>query len=127
MFEIVKIKLFGLQPAAKISAQLLDTLIVRDYKSTADIVKTKLKNINSDSQAGQNRISADILKLADKDINALDELIEKANNDNRDIMMWAEYPRCARIEFGELDKKSIKRIYIDDFIEYSNWLNLTYK
>lgn len=123
MFDLLKIKLFGHQPVAKISDQLLDTLIVRDYKSNADIVKTKLKNVNSDSQAGKNRIAADILKLADKDIKALDGLIEKANEDSRDIMMWAEYPRCSKIGFGKLDKKAMKQIYINDFIEYSNWLN----
>jgi hypothetical protein len=123
MFDLLKIKLFRHQPTAKISDRLLATLIARDYKSNADIVKTKLKSVNSESHAGKNRIAADILKLADKDIKALDELIEKANLDSRDIMMWAEYPRCAKIGFGELDKKSMKQIYIDDFIEYSNWLN----
>jgi hypothetical protein len=81
------------------------------------------KNINSDNQAGKNRVAADILKLADKNINSLDRLIEKANDDSRDTIMWAEYPRCAKIEFDDLDKKEMKKIYIDDFIEYLNWLN----
>lgn len=123
MFDLIKIKLFGYQPVVKISDLLLDTLIVRDYKNNADIVRTKFKNINSDNQAGKNRIAADILKLADKDINSLDRLIEKANDDSRDTMMWAEYPRCAKIEFDDLDKKEMKKIYVDDFIEYLNWLN----
>ena len=122
MFDLLKIKLFGHQPVAKISDQLLDTLIERDYKSNVAIVKTKLNTIDSDNQAGKNRIAAGILKLADKNLEALDELIEKANEDSRDIMMWAEYPRCAKIGFGELDKKQMKKIYIDDFIEFSNWL-----
>ena len=122
MFDLLKIKIFGHQPVAKISDKLLDSLIVRDYKSNADIVRTKLKNVYSDSKAGKNRISADILKLAGKDINALDELIEKANKDSRDIMMWAEYPRRAKIGFDELTIKPMKQIYIDDFIEYSNWM-----
>ena len=73
-------------------------------------------------QAGKNRISAGILKLAGKDINALDELIEKANKDSRDIMMWAEYPGRAKIGFDELAINPMKQIYIDDFIEYSNWM-----
>ena len=123
MFDLLKIKLFGHQPTAKISDQLLDTLIIRDFKNDADIVKAKLKNVNSDNKAGKNRIAADILKLADKDVNALDGLISKANNDSRDIMMLAEYPRCAKLVFGKLDEKSMKQIYIDDFIEYSNWIN----
>jgi hypothetical protein len=124
MFDLLKIKLFGHQPVAKISDQLLDTLIERDYKSNADIVKTKLQNINSDSQAGKNRIAAGIIKLANKNFDNLDGLIEKANEDSRDIMMWAEYPRCAKVGFDELDKKQMKQVYLDDFIEFSNWLKV---
>lgn len=124
MFDLLKIKLFGHQPVAKISDQLLDTLIERDYKSNAAIVKAKLNTIDSDNQAGKNRIAAGILKLANKKFDALDELIEKANEDSRDIMMWAEYPRCAKIGFGELDKKQMKQIYLDDFTEFSNWLKV---
>lgn len=123
MFDLLKIKLFGHQPVAKISNQLLDTLIERDYKSNAAIVKTKLNNIDSESQAGKNRIAAGVLKLANKNIDALDELIEKANIDSRDILMWSEYPRCAKLDFDELDDKEMKQIYIDDFKEYSKWLS----
>ena len=122
MFDVLKIKLFGHQPVAQISDQLLDTLIKRDFKSKADIVRTKLNKIDSDSKAGKNRIAAGILKLADKNFDNIDGLIEKANDDSRDILMWAEYPRCAKVGFGELDKKQMKQIYLDDFIEFSNWL-----
>jgi hypothetical protein len=66
MFELLKIKLFGHQPSAKISSQLLDKLIARDYKNEADIVKTKFEKINSDSQGGKNRIAADISNLPAK-------------------------------------------------------------
>ena len=124
MFDLLKIKLLGHQPVAKISDQLLDTLIERDFKSNAAIVKAKLNTIDSDNQAGKNRIAAGILKLANKDFDALDELIKKANEDSRDIMLWAEYPRCAKLGFGELDKKQMKQIYLDDFIEFSNWLKV---
>lgn len=124
MFDLLKIKLFGQQPVAKISDQLLDTLIERDFRSNADLVKTKLKNIDSDSQKGKNRIAAGVLKLANKNFDNLDGLIKKANEDSRDIMMLAEYPRCAKIGFDELDKKLMKQIYLDDFIEFSNWLKV---
>ena len=122
MLDLLKIKLLGHQPAAKISDRLLDTLIKRDFKNNADSVKTKFRNIDNDNHRAKNRIAADILKLANKNFNALDNLIEKANEDYRDIMLWAEYPRCAKIGFGELGKMQMKQIYIDDFIEYSNWL-----
>jgi hypothetical protein len=124
MFDLLKLKLFGHQPVAKISDQLLDTLIDRDFKSNAARVRTKLNNINSDSKAGQNRIAAGILKLADKNFDALDELIKKANEDSRDILLRAEYPRCAKLGFDDaVDKKQMRQIYIDDFNEYTSWLN----
>jgi len=124
MFDLLKIKLFGLQPVAKISNQLLDNLIERDFKNNAALVSTKLNNIISDSRAGKNRIAASILKLADKNFDALDELIKKANEDSRDIMLWTEYPRCAKLGFDDLGKKQIKQIYLDDFLEFSNWLKV---
>jgi hypothetical protein len=123
VFETLKIKLFGQQPVAKITDNLLDRLIKRDFKHSAEIVSSKLKELTSDSQKGKNRISADILKLANKDINALDELIKKANIDGRDIIAWAEYPRNAKIGFDDLSEDKMKQIYIDDFVDYSNWLN----
>ncbi len=123
MSDIQNIKLFGNQPSAKISDELLEKLIIREFKVDTAVVSEKLKNVISDSQMGKNRISADILKLANKDINTLDELIERANIDSRDIMLWAEYPRCAELGFDELDENAMKQIYIDDFVEYSNWLN----
>ena len=123
MDDITKIKLFGEQPVSKISDDLLSRLIARDFKHSADIVSAKLKKVNSNSQEGENRISACILKLANQDINALYRLIEKANIDYRDIIMMAEYPRNAKIGFDDLDEETMKQIYIDDFVEYSNWLN----
>ena len=122
MFELLKIKLFGHQPAAKVSDKLLATLIQREFTSSAAIVRAKLDNIDSDNKTGKNRIAAGILKLADKNFDLLDDLIEKANNDSRDIFMWAEYPRCSEVGFDEVDKKQMKRIYREDFINFSNWL-----
>jgi ABC-type methionine transport system ATPase subunit len=123
MDEIEEIRLSGKQPAAKISDDLLDKIIKRDFKDDADIVRTKFIKINSSGQKGKNRILAGILKLANQDINVLDGLIEKANTDFRDILLLAEYPRNSKIGFEELDEEAMKNIYIDDFTEYSIWLN----
>ena len=127
MFDVLKIKLFGHQPVAKISDQLLDTLIERDYKSNAAIVKTKLNTIHSDNQAGKNRIAAAALKLVNNNFDTLDDFIKKANEDGRDILLWAEYPRCVKIGFYELGKKQMKQIYPDHFIAFSNWLKVWQK
>jgi len=122
MFDLFKIRLWGHQPIAKISDKLLYSLIERDYKCNSDFVKRKFENINCENQAGKNRIAAGILKLADKNLDAIDGLIEKGNQDSRDIMMWAEYPRCSKISFDGLSQKQMKQIFIDDFIEYTSWL-----
>lgn len=63
MFGLIKIKLFGHQPIPKISDQMIEILIARDYKNNTEIVKTKLKKVNSDNQIGKNRINADIQNL----------------------------------------------------------------
>lgn len=124
MFDELKIRLYGLQPVANISDQLLDKLIEREFKNMLPIVRTKLDRVDSDSKAGKNRIAACILKIADKNLDALEKLIQKANEDSRDILMWAEYPRCKKLGFEKLDEKHMKQIYLDDFIEFSNWVKV---
>lgn len=105
---LLKVKLLGHQPAAKISDQLLNALIAREFRNSTDIVKTKLNNIDSDRAAGKNRIAEGILKLADENLVLLDEL-KSANRNYRDILMWAEYLRNAKLGFEELDKIEMKQ------------------
>ncbi len=123
MLETLKIKLFGQQPAAKISDQLLDKIINRDFGVLADKVRQKLSVVVSDSNSGKNRISAAILKLSNKDINSIDYYISIAHNDPRDVFMQAEYPRCSKLGFDDMDEQDMKQIYLDDWNEYSSWLN----
>lgn len=53
MFEKFRIKLFGHQPAAKISTKMLDKIIRRDYNNDIEKVKSKLDSIKSDSLDGK--------------------------------------------------------------------------
>jgi hypothetical protein len=96
MLEILKIKLFGHEPAAKVTDKMLERIIRRDYGYRATEVKQKLQQVVSDSVNGKNRISAAILKLANKDIKAIDHFIEVSNNDYRDVLSPAEYPGIQR-------------------------------
>jgi hypothetical protein len=111
----------GEQPIAKISDGDLDFLISREFPNEKKVVKTKFKKIISGSQNGKNRISASILKLAEKDIDKIDLLVIKANDDFRDIVSEAEYPRASSYGFGERDDDENIDDYLKDWEEYSTW------
>lgn len=111
----------GEQPVAKISDEDLDFLICREFPNDKVTVKTKLDKIKSDSQNGKNRISASVLKLADKNLSRIDILVKRANQDFRDIVLKAEYPRASSYDFGKRDEEEIKDDYLRDWDEYSTW------
>jgi hypothetical protein len=122
MFETLRIKIFGTQPAAKVTDKALEQLIQRDFGIKAVEVKQKLTLVNSDTHGGKNRISAAIIKLSNRDINAIDYYIEISKNDFRDVISQAEYPRCSKFDFSEIKKQNTKQIYLEDWNEYWNWM-----
>ncbi len=113
----------GEQPIAKISDEELEFNIQRDFSNNADLVKQKLNKILSESQNGKNRISAAVLKLANSDSNTIEFLIKKANEDFRDIVSEAEYPRASKYGFDERNEEDLKVDYFNDWNEYSEWKN----
>jgi len=123
MFETLRIILFGRQPFAKVDSKTLERIIRREFGDRANEVKRKLQGVASSTPNDKNRISAAILKLADKDLGAVDKFIEINNNDFRDVLARAEYPRCSDLGFGELNKKKMKQVYLADWKDYSDWLN----
>jgi hypothetical protein len=122
MFEKLKIKYFGRQPAAKISDKTLERIILREFGDKSDEVERKLTLIVSDSSKGKNRLSAAVLKLANKELAKIDLLVELCNIDFRDIVSQAEYPAFFRFGFEELDPRESRRLYLKDWIEYSDWI-----
>jgi hypothetical protein len=111
------------QPAAKISDELLDNLIRREFPNDIAEVKQKLDTIVSDSQTGKNRFSAAVLKLANGDKTKIDLLVEKCNYDFRDIVAMAEYPKNLDTGFDEIAADKTKEIYDKDWSQYADWLN----
>ena len=111
------------QPILKISNRILEEIIERDFGINSKEVKSKLNQIKSDTESGKNRISAAILKLSNGNMNCIDNFIEQANNDFRDVISQAEYPRCSEFEFENLKKPEIGEIYLEDWKEYTEWLN----
>lgn len=87
------------------------------------MVKQKLNKILSESQNGKNRISAAVLKLANSDSNTIEFLIKKANEDFRDIVSEAEYPRASKYGFDERNEEDLKVDYFNEWNEYSEWKN----
>ena len=119
--ELINIKLE--QPVAKISNAELEKLIDREFPENSNLIKRKLTEIQSDSQNGKNRIGAAVLKLAKSDLNAIDSLIKKANEDFRDVVSQAEYPRASKYGFDEPNEKELKTDYLNDWTEYVDWKN----
>jgi hypothetical protein len=113
----------GEQPIAKISDTELVILISRDFANNSTLVTKKLNKIQSDSKSGKNRISASVLKIANRDLNKIDLLIEKANEDFRDIICEAEYPRVYKYGFDEPNEEQLKEDYLNDWKEYLEWKN----
>ena len=123
MLEELKIKIGGTQPVAKVTDKQLGRLIEREFPQQIDEVTAKLDKVESDSPSGKNRISAAIIKLSNKDLKSLDHYIDIANGDCRDVLSQAEYPRCSKLGFDDFDNNEMKSIYLDDWREYSKWLN----
>ena len=123
MFEKLKIKMFGDQPTPNITDKILDRIIQKDYPNDFHEIKKKLELIESDSKKGKNRFAAAVLKLADRDLTKIDSLIEVCNNDFRDVIMQAEYPRTYKDDFDDMDEVEEKNAYLDDWTDYLKWLN----
>ena len=124
MIEILKIKLFGRQPAAKITDKMLDRLIHREFSDQAGQVKQKLEGVKGETPYGKNRNAAAILKLVNKDFDAIDHLIAISNSDFRDVIAPAEYPKCLELGFGDFpkDPEERRRLYLADWRQYAKWL-----
>lgn len=123
MLETLKIKLFGKQPVPKITESILEKIIERDFKGNSTEVKTKLEKVKSETESGKKRISAAILKLANGNLKAVENFIEVANIDLRDIISQAEYPRCSKLGFEAMENPEIRKVYLEDWEEYTEWLN----
>ncbi|WP_395047709.1 hypothetical protein [Flavobacterium sp.] len=123
MFETLKIKLLGIQPVPKITYRTLDRIIDRDFGDSSQEVKVKLRQVISATESGKNRISAAILKLSNRNPEILDNYIEISKIDFRDVISQAEYPRCLKLGFGNLISSEIKKNYLEDWKDYSKWLN----
>lgn len=114
--------ILGHEPSAKISDKTLERLIRREFGSRAGEVNRKFQQVNSDTPGGKNRISAAILKLANRDLDGIDYYTSVCNNDFRDLVAPAEYPRFSKIGFNKIAKWKKRQLYLSDWKEYSRWV-----
>ena len=122
MFETLQIIVFGTQPTAKVSQATLERIIHREFGNHANEIRQKLESIKSDTSGGKARILAAILKLSNKDLNAVDYFVGVANSDFRDVILQAEYPRVFNSDFHNIQKDKRKKMYLADWKDYSKWL-----
>jgi len=121
MNEIDLIKIKGEQPAAEISNNELEYLIERDYLDKSNLVKEKLNKIISNSHQRKNRISAAVLKIANTDLTKINNLIKMANQDYRDVISAAEYPRAIKTGLTYQNEDEMKSDFLKDWNEYIEW------
>lgn len=121
MFETLKLIFFRIQPTGKVTDALLERLVRREFGDRSSEVKQKLQKVESETPNSRNRISASILKLSEKNFDAIDHLIEVANIDFRDVIASAEYPGCLKVGF-DIPENRRKQIYLADWKQYSKWL-----
>jgi len=126
MFEILKIILYGHQPAAKITNKKLEWLIQREFGVQALVLKEKLERLKGETQQAKNRNAAAILMLSNTDIDAIDQLIGVSNRDFRDVVARAEYPGCFELGFVDFPTGLVRRrqLYMADWEQYIKWIRM---
>jgi hypothetical protein len=122
LLEILRTRISGHQPVVKISDSLLRRIVEREFSQNTGYVYAKLKEIKSETPSGANRISACVIKLANRDIHALDKYVLLANNDYRDVISLVEYPSMADKGLEEHLSAGIRKLYIQDYKDYTSWL-----
>lgn len=86
----------------------------------------KLNTYGTESHEGEpERVRLAILKLCGEDLHGLDDLIEAAKRDYRDVLAWAEYPEEIRAGYratSELSPEELAALRKRDREQYVKWL-----
>lgn len=110
------------QPVPDVTPSDVERVVRRDYPSEqfADVM-TLLDECGTKEGP---RVQLAALKLAKGSVGKLQPLVESAERDYRDILVWAEYPDYHKIGFRirELPIKERHRIIDSDWNQYEGWL-----
>jgi len=112
------------QPAPKISAADVERIIARDFSAEQVApVRAALAEYGTKAwHAEPDRVRVAILKMADGDSGRLRNALAAADQDYRDVLSAAEYPRYAQ-QVSPSEKNEIKRLLAvdDDWRQYREW------
>lgn len=71
---------------------------------------------------GLARVHLAILKLAGTDLDKVEEYVEAANGDPRDVLYWAEYPNQAKGQSWRLPEEEREKLIQADLDQYETWI-----
>ena len=74
------------------------------------VIDMLLSYVEGDPQEEHERVLLDILQLANGDLKQVEELVERARRDYRDIILWAEYPSQSKLDTPEKIEKFNKML-----------------
>lgn len=106
---ILRVKLIAMFPDVELrneAARLLEAYGGEDHEIEAD------------------RVGLGILKLAGRDIQAIETWIQVAKQDYRDVLASAEYPGQMERQSWRLPEAEQQRIEAEDREQYSNWIKM---
>lgn len=93
-----------------------------DKKEILRVLERYGKEVN---ERGRTRVQLAIIKLSEGKKSKLDEWVERAKRDYRDVVAYAEYPEEMRLSFirmRQLSKDEVKALRQRDRAQYLEWL-----
>lgn len=96
---------------------------IRDVFPQAD-AGAVLEKFESQTYPEKERVALAILKLCEeREYDSPDGLIEIAQGDFRDVLMWAEYPNEMHVQSWKEPADKVRKVQKKDRDQYLDWLN----
>ena len=110
------------QPTPSVTRSDVERIVRRDFPSEdfATVMALLDEYGTRHHETERDRVQLAVLKNAAGSIDELLIQIQTAKMDYRDVLSWAEYPSY---KWGEKDETKIRKMYRDDWQQYSDWLN----
>jgi hypothetical protein len=112
------------QPVPEVTPSDVKRVVRRDFPNEQFADVMTLMDGCSAKGGGRPRVQLAVLKLAQGNLEKVGPLVESANRDYRDVLVWAEYPNYHKIGFRvrELSNKERRQINDSDWKQYEGWL-----
>ncbi len=112
------------QPVPQVTEEDVFRIVRRDFPEQFDAAMAVLNQYGLEKwEREQARVRTAVLKLANGNLKKLEESVETAKRDYRDVLATAEYPEYFRMwGLGELSRKEAERIINADWAQYDAWL-----